>query len=58
MYALCLDVQRIDETIPAPVYALRSSLNASTVGIIALAPGKVSGKTLSREALLQKFAWS
>jgi hypothetical protein len=53
MYALCLDVQRIDETIPAPVYALLSSLNASTVGIIALAPGKVSGKALSREALLQ-----
>jgi hypothetical protein len=42
MYALSLGVQRIDEILPAPVYALLSGLNASTVGVIALAAVKLA----------------
>jgi len=37
MYGLSLGVQRIGDTLPAPVYALLTGLNASTVGIVALA---------------------
>jgi chromate transport protein ChrA len=37
MYALSLGVSQIGDTLPAPVYALLSGLNAATVGIIALA---------------------
>lgn len=46
MYALSLAVQRIDETLPAPVYALLSGLNASTVGIIALAAVQLAEKAI------------
>lgn len=46
MYALSLGVQRIDETLPAPVYALLSGLNASTVGIIALAAVQLAEKAI------------
>jgi chromate transport protein ChrA len=37
MYALSLGVSRIGDTLPTPLYALLSGLNAATVGIIALA---------------------
>ncbi|KAL4903091.1 hypothetical protein BDW74DRAFT_157386 [Aspergillus multicolor] len=47
MYALSLGVQRIDETLPKPVYALLSGLNASTVGIIALAAVQLADKAIS-----------
>ncbi|CEL12047.1 Putative Chromate ion transporter (Eurofung) [Aspergillus calidoustus] len=46
MYALSLGVQRIDEKLPAPVYALLSGLNASTVGIIALAAVQLAEKAI------------
>lgn len=46
MYALSLGVQRIDETLPLPVYALLSGLNASTVGIIALAAVQLAEKAI------------
>ncbi|KAL4860684.1 hypothetical protein BDV12DRAFT_181231 [Aspergillus spectabilis] len=46
MYSLSLGVQRIDETLPAPVYALLSGLNSSTVGIIALAAVQLSEKAI------------
>lgn len=46
MYALSLGVQRIGETLPAPVYALLSGLNASTVGIIALAAVQLAEKAI------------
>lgn len=36
MYGLSLGVQQMNEKLPAPVYALLSGLNASTVGIVAL----------------------
>ncbi|KAL5341202.1 chromate transporter-domain-containing protein [Aspergillus crustosus] len=46
MYALSLGVQRIDNTLPTPVYALLSGLNSSTVGIIALAAVQLSEKAI------------
>ncbi|QRV96295.1 chromate ion transporter [Ceratobasidium sp. AG-Ba] len=46
MYLLSLGVSRIDPILPGPVYALLSGLNASTVGIIALA-----GVQLARKAI-------
>ncbi|KAL2846411.1 chromate transporter-domain-containing protein [Aspergillus pseudoustus] len=46
MYALSLGVQRIDETLPKPVYALLSGLNSSTVGIIALAAVQLADKAI------------
>jgi chromate transport protein ChrA len=42
MYALSLGIQRINDVLPSIVYALLSGLNASTVGIIALAAVQVS----------------
>lgn len=47
MFVLALGVQRIDEVLPAPVYALLSGLNASTVGIIALAAVQLSEKAIT-----------
>jgi chromate transport protein ChrA len=46
MYGLSLGVQRIKEVLPSPVYALLSRLNASTVGIIALAAVQLSEKAI------------
>ncbi|RJE24739.1 Chromate ion transporter [Aspergillus sclerotialis] len=46
MYALSLGVQQVDETLPAPVYALLSGLNASTVGIITLAAVQLAEKAI------------
>lgn len=46
MFALALGVQRIDEVLPDPVYALLSGLNASTVGIIALAAVQLAEKAI------------
>lgn len=41
MYALSLGVQQMPDVLPPIVYALLSGLNASTVGIIALAAVQV-----------------
>lgn len=46
MYALAAGVQRIDETLPLPVYALLSGSNAATVGLIALAAVQLAEKTI------------
>ncbi|KAI4177439.1 MAG: hypothetical protein LQ343_000420 [Gyalolechia ehrenbergii] len=46
-YGLSLGVARIDETLPAPVYALLTGLNAATVGIIALAAVQLSQKAIT-----------
>lgn len=46
MYCLCLGVQHIDEILPQPAYALLSGLNASTVGIIALAAVQLAEKAI------------
>ncbi|KAH8921887.1 chromate transporter [Atractiella rhizophila] len=47
MYALSLSIQRISDTLPAPVYALLSGLNASAVGVIALAATQLAEKAIS-----------
>lgn len=47
MYALSLGVSRIGDTLPAPVYALLSGLNAATVGIIALAAVQLADKAIT-----------
>ena len=41
MFALSLGIQRLDEVLPDIVYAFLSGLNASTVGVIALAAVQV-----------------
>lgn len=43
-FCLALGVQSIGEELPAPVYALLSSLNSATVGIITLAAIQLSEK--------------
>jgi len=47
MYGLSLGVASIDETLPRPVYALLSGLNAATVGVIALAAVELSQKAIT-----------
>lgn len=47
MYALSLGVSRIGDTLPPPVYALISGLNAATVGIIALAAVQLAQKAIT-----------
>lgn len=47
MYGLSLGVHRLQETLPAPVYALLSGLNAATVGVIALAAVQLSRKAIT-----------
>lgn len=47
MFALALGVQRINEVLPNPVYALLSGLNASTVGVIALAAVQLAEKAIT-----------
>jgi chromate transport protein ChrA len=42
MYGLSLGVQRMPDQLPPAVYALLSGLNASTVGVVALAAVQVS----------------
>jgi chromate transport protein ChrA len=51
MCALSVGVQRINKLLPAPVYALLSGLNASTVGIIALAATQLSEKAVKTKFL-------
>ncbi|OAX77963.1 hypothetical protein ACJ72_07731 [Emergomyces africanus] len=46
MYGLSLGVQRINEVLPNIVYAFLSGLNASTVGIIALAALQLAEKAI------------
>lgn len=46
-YGLSLGVARMNERLPAPVYALLTGLNAATVGIIALAAVQLSQKAIT-----------
>ncbi|KAK6523363.1 hypothetical protein TWF281_001343 [Arthrobotrys megalospora] len=46
MYALSVGVQNISDVLPGPVYPLLSGLNASTVGIIALAAVQLAEKAI------------
>lgn len=47
MFGLSLGVSRIGDTLPGPVYALLTGLNAATVGIIALAAVQLSEKCIT-----------
>lgn len=46
-YGLAIGVTKINDTLPAPVYAVLSGLNAATVGIIALAAVQLSQKAIT-----------
>ncbi|KZS94282.1 chromate ion transporter-like protein [Sistotremastrum niveocremeum HHB9708] len=46
-YGLAVGVSKLNDTLPALVYALLSGLNAATVGIIALAAVQLSEKAIS-----------
>lgn len=46
MFALSLGVERISDTLPDPAYAFLSGLNASTVGIIAVAAVQLAEKCI------------
>jgi hypothetical protein len=46
MYALSLGIQNVGQSLPLPVYALLSGLNASIVGIIALAAVQLADKAI------------
>ena len=50
MFGLAIGVSNMGETLPRPVYALLSGLNAATVGIIALA-----GVQLAQKAITDKL---
>ncbi|KAK9478865.1 chromate transporter-domain-containing protein [Lipomyces japonicus] len=47
MFSLALVVSNMSDTLPAPVYALLSGLNAATVGVIFLAAAQLSNKTIT-----------
>jgi chromate transport protein ChrA len=47
MYALSLGVQKMPDRLPPIVYALLSGMNASTVGVIALAAVQLAGKAIT-----------
>ena len=47
MYGLSIGVSHIGDSLPAPVYALLSGLNAATVGIIALAAVELARKAIT-----------
>ena len=47
MYALSLGILQVGSTLPTPVFALLSGLNAATVGIIALAAVRLAEKAIT-----------
>lgn len=47
MYGLAVGVSRVGSTLPRPVYALLSGLNAATVGIIALAAVRLAERAIT-----------
>ncbi|KAI4193151.1 MAG: hypothetical protein LQ346_003995, partial [Caloplaca aetnensis] len=49
MYGLSVGIARVGDTLPAPVYALLSGLNAATIGIIALAAVNLAGRAITDE---------
>jgi chromate transport protein ChrA len=46
IFALAVGVQHVDENLPGPVYTLLFGLNASIVGIIALAAVQLAEKAI------------
>lgn len=52
MYSLSVGISRVGSTLPEPVYALLSGLNAATVGIIALAAVNLAGRAITDKLTL------
>lgn len=52
MYSLGLGISKVGNTLPEPVYALLSGLNAATVGIIALAAVRLSERAITDKLTL------
>jgi chromate transport protein ChrA len=46
-YGLAIGISKVNDTLPAPAYALLSGLNSATVGIIALAAVQLSQKAIT-----------
>jgi hypothetical protein len=46
MYALSVGIQNVSESLPGPVYALLSGLNAATVGIVAVSAVQLAEKAI------------
>ncbi|KAJ6084673.1 chromate transporter-domain-containing protein [Penicillium sp. IBT 16267x] len=46
MYALSVGIQNVSQTLPGPVYALLSGLNAATVGIVAVSAVQLAEKAI------------
>lgn len=49
MYGLSVGISHVGDTLPAPVYALLSGLNAATIGIIALAAVNLAARAITDE---------
>ena len=47
MYALAIGISHVSNTLPLPVYALLSGLNAATVGVIAFAAVQLATKAIT-----------
>ena len=47
MYSLALGISKVGSTLPEPVYALLSGLNAATVGVFALAAVRLSERAIT-----------
>jgi hypothetical protein len=47
MYALAIGISHVSNTLPLPVYALLSGLNAGTVGVIAFAAVQLATKAIT-----------
>ncbi|KAL8721557.1 MAG: hypothetical protein Q9181_007680 [Wetmoreana brouardii] len=47
MYGLSVGISRVGDTLPNPVYALLSGLNAATVGIIAMAAVNLASRAIT-----------
>lgn len=58
MYALSIGISHVGNTMPSPVYALLSGLNAATVGIIAVAGLKLAGKVITDKITRLIVCWS
>jgi chromate transport protein ChrA len=47
MYALAIEISHVSNTLPLPVYALLSGLNAGTAGVIAFAAVQLATKAIT-----------
>ena len=57
MYGLALGIGSVGETLPPPVYPLLSGLNASTVGVVALAGVQLAQKAITDRVTRVLVIW-